>query len=168
MTMSVDLLKGLRRCVLALGVASIFLLNGIALAETAASSANEIASAREASSTADQSPRPIQFKQESKHSNADEVKPFIVLAVMTVLAVFAVYWLKKRQPALLARLGSAGGRIKVVETRMVSARLSLSLIEVDGKKLLLAVNGDNVVQLHIDLPSVCSIEYPTEGAGCIE
>ncbi|MES2355353.1 MAG: flagellar biosynthetic protein FliO [Pseudomonadota bacterium] len=93
--------------------------------------------------------RPIQFKPEATNMDADESKVLITMVVLIVLAAAILYWLKKKYPSLSIATGT-GSKLKVIETRPISPRLTLYLIDVKGEEILLAHSGDSVVQIKVD------------------
>jgi len=112
--------------------------------------------------------KPIQFKQESTHASIDDLKPFVALGVISLFVVAVAFWIKKKKPMLLSRLGGSGSRIKVIETRRVTTRLTLYLIECDGNELLLSVSGDNVVQMCIATPQAKPLVHGLVSQECTQ
>jgi len=90
--------------------------------------------------------RPIQFKPEPSISDASDVKAFVVLAVLLALLIPLLYWIRKRYPSL-GMAGNSRSKIKIIETRAISPRLTVHLIEVNGEEILLAQGGDQLIQL---------------------
>ncbi len=70
------------------------------------------------------------------------LKIFAVLAVMTVVLISVLYVVKK-----MIRNGPAGAKgryIKVLDTRYIGPRKTVTLIEVHGVLLVLGVTHDNI------------------------
>jgi len=108
--------------------------------------------------------RPIQFKPEATSIEADEGKVLITMAVLIVLAAAILYWLKKKYPSLSIASGT-GSKLKVIETRPISPRLTLYLIDVKGEEILLAHSGDSVVQIKVGDYVVSSDRQTSSPAG---
>lgn len=67
--------------------------------------------------------------------------------LVALLAVGAVFVMKRYLPSLYSHAPGGNRRIEVLEIRRVTPRLTLFLIEVDKTQLLLAQSGDRVEQL---------------------
>ena len=71
---------------------------------------------------------------------------FALLAVVLAIAGGALWYVKKKYPALaVARV--QGTRVQILETRRIAPKLVVSLLEVDGNKVLLTQSGDRVSSL---------------------
>lgn len=70
---------------------------------------------------------------------------FIVVAL---LALAVVYALKRYFPSFYVHSVGDAKRIHVLETRRLTPRTTLFVVEVDGTRLLLAQSGDRIVNLH--------------------
>ena len=101
----------------------------------------------------------IQYKSEGPGIAAEGLRVFGILAVVLGLATAGLWYARRRYPALaLGR--SDGARIKVLESRRISPRLSLILVEVDGARVLLGQSGDRVTCTVLSAPSA-SVEGPS-------
>jgi flagellar biogenesis protein FliO len=70
---------------------------------------------------------------------------FIVVAL---LALAAVYTLKRFFPSFYVHTAGGAKRIQVLEIRRLTPRTTLFVVELDGTRLLLAQSGDRIVNLH--------------------
>jgi flagellar biogenesis protein FliO len=86
---------------------------------------------------------PIQYKTGGPSVAAEGLRVFGILAVVLGVAGGALLYLKRRYPSLILGRGQ-GTLINVLETRRVSPRLSISVVEVDGARVLLTQSGDRV------------------------
>jgi len=69
------------------------------------------------------------------------------LVLMATLA-FAAAWLGKRYlPSLRGYSADGQSRIQLLETRRVTPKLTLFVLEFEGRRLLLAQSGERVVEL---------------------
>lgn len=69
------------------------------------------------------------------------------LALMTALAFGAAYVAKRYLPGVRGYSKDGQSRIQLLESRRLTPRLTLFVVEYEGKRLLLAQSGDRVVEL---------------------
>ncbi len=87
----------------------------------------------------------IPFKRDSDISGGQLSRVVGVLLVVVALAAGTVYLLKKYVTGV--DIGRNGGRrrIRLLESRRLTPRTALFLVEVDGKTLLLSQHGEKLV-----------------------
>ena len=90
----------------------------------------------------------IPFKQDPVAGSPSDTKVIIALVIIASLAVPTLYFLKKKYPILNPNQ-QGGAKINIVETRMLSPRLKLYLVEVNGESLLIAQGPDGIKQLSL-------------------
>jgi flagellar biogenesis protein FliO len=105
----------------------------------------------------------IVFKEDSSRIG-EGVRVFAILAVVLAVTAAALFYLKRKYPALSLTSAAAGTRIKVIETRRLSPKLSVALIEVDGVAVLLTQSGDRVHTLVLPRAEVQGGETPGDPA----
>jgi flagellar biogenesis protein FliO len=89
----------------------------------------------------------LPFKQQTDTGAGVAVRVLGGLVVVILLGYGAVYAMKRYLPSVYGH--SAGGqrKINVIETRRLTQKATLFLVEVDGVRLLLAQCGDRVTNL---------------------
>lgn len=92
--------------------------------------------------------RAIPFKPEPAMSDVADTKLVIGLLVLFAMAIPALYYLKKNYPALTTA-HRHGAKLKTIETRILTPRLKLYLIEVNGEEILLAHSSEGVTQVSL-------------------
>jgi flagellar biogenesis protein FliO len=119
----------------------------VALAGAAAAASIAFAAAPEGAAPAKE---PIPFKRE-----ADALEPgrvlstALALGLVIAVGIGGIYALKRFLPGSLGGVAGAPGRIKVLEVRRVTPKLTLLLLEIDGQKIALAQSGDRVRPLEL-------------------
>lgn len=98
-----------------------------------------------AGSGAAQAKEPIPFKRDAEALDAGlALRIALALGLVIAVGIGGVYALKRFLPGSLGGTAGPQGRIKVLEVRRVSPRLTLFLVEIDGQKIALAQSGDRV------------------------
>jgi hypothetical protein len=69
------------------------------------------------------------------------------LVLMTALAFGATVLAKRYLPGIRGYSTDGKSRIQLLESRRVTAKLTLFVIEYDGRRMLLAQSGDRVVEI---------------------
>jgi flagellar biogenesis protein FliO len=69
------------------------------------------------------------------------------LLLMTALAFTAAVLAKRYLPGVRGYTSDGKSRIQLLESRRVTAKLTLFVIEYEGRRLLLAQSGDRVVEI---------------------
>jgi hypothetical protein len=69
------------------------------------------------------------------------------LVLMTALAFGAAVVAKRYLPGIRGYSTDGKSRIQLLESRRVTAKLTLLVIEYDGRRMLLAQSGDRVVEI---------------------
>jgi hypothetical protein len=69
------------------------------------------------------------------------------LLLVTVLALGTVVFAKRHLPALRGFSVDGKGRVQLLETRRITSKLTLFVIEFEGRTLLVAQSGDRIVEL---------------------
>jgi len=93
---------------------------------------------------------PIPFKRDAEALDSGlALRVALALGVVTALGIGGVYALKRFLPGSLGGAAGASGRIKVLEVRRVTPRLTLFLVEIDGRTIALAQSGDRVRPLPV-------------------
>ena len=104
--------------------------------------------------TAAQAPpakEPIPFKRDAEALDSGlALRVALALGVVIALGIGGVYALKRFLPGSLGGVAGASGRIKVLEVRRVTPRLTLFLVEIDGRTIALAQSGDRVRPLTLN------------------
>lgn len=101
--------------------------------------------------------RAIPFKPEPTVSDIADTKVVVGLLVLFAIAIPALYYVKKNYPSLAT--GQRGcAKIKTIETRILTPRLKLYLIEVNGEELLLAHSSEGVTQLTLRQQSTAAVK----------
>ena len=91
---------------------------------------------------------PIAFKRDAGPLDAELVlRTALALGAVIVIGIAGIYALKRWLPGSLGSVGSAAGRINVIEVRRVTPRLTLLLLEIEGERIFLAQSGDRVQPL---------------------
>jgi len=104
----------------------------------------------------------IPFKQTAESDGAGLVVRMIGgFVVVALLALASVYVLKRYFPSLYAHSSVGSRRIQVLETRRLTPRATLFLVEIDGVQILLAQSGDHVVNLHRTVPVPTDVRDPS-------
>jgi len=90
----------------------------------------------------------IPYKAAEADGIGTVVRVIGVFLFVALLALASVYALKRFFPSFYVH--SAGGtqHIRVIETRRLTTRTTLFLVELDGERILLAQSGDRIVNLH--------------------
>jgi flagellar biogenesis protein FliO len=68
--------------------------------------------------------------------------------IVALLALGAVYALKKYFPSFYVHSTGGTKRIQVLEIRRLTPRTTLFVVELDGTRLLFAQSGDRITTLH--------------------
>jgi len=93
---------------------------------------------------------PIPFKRDAEALDSGlALRVALALGVVIALGIGGVYALKRFLPGSLGGVAGASGRIKVLEVRRVTPRLTLFLVEIDGRTIALAQSGDRVRPLPV-------------------
>ena len=91
---------------------------------------------------------PIPFRRNAEALDSGlALRVALALGVVIALGIGGVYALKRYLPG---SLGGTQGRIKLLEVRRVSPRLTLFLVEIDGQTIALAQSGDRVRPLTVN------------------
>jgi len=69
------------------------------------------------------------------------------LALMTLLALAAALLAKRYMPGLKGFSAHGTSRVQLLESRRLTSRLTLFVVEFDGRRLLLAQSGDRIVEV---------------------
>jgi len=69
------------------------------------------------------------------------------LLLITVLALGTVLFAKRYLPGLRGFTVDGKGRVQLLETRRITSKLTLFVIEFEGRTLLVAQSGDRIVEL---------------------
>lgn len=69
------------------------------------------------------------------------------LALMTLLALAAALLAKRNMPGLKGFSAYGTTRVQLLESRRLTAKLTLFVVEFDGRRLLLAQSGDRIVEV---------------------
>ena len=69
------------------------------------------------------------------------------IVLMTALAFAAAVLAKRYLPGIRGYSADGKGRIQLLESRRVTPKLTLFVIEYEGRRLLLAQSGDRVVEI---------------------
>ncbi|MBI3900270.1 MAG: flagellar biosynthetic protein FliO [Gammaproteobacteria bacterium] len=95
---------------------------------------------------------PFKRTQESTGGIAFRLAGGLVITVL--IGIGAIYAMKRYLPSVYGQTHAPGGtsRIQVVETRRLTPKTTLYLVEVDGARLLLAQTGDSIATLHQQPP----------------
>lgn len=88
----------------------------------------------------------ISFKPDAATA-VDDLRVFVLLAVLLVVAFVTIWLLKRRFPALSYLGNETNKRLRLIEARPLSPKLTVYLIALDGKELLLAHSGEQVTWL---------------------
>jgi flagellar biogenesis protein FliO len=91
---------------------------------------------------------PLPFKVDAAGAGADEWRVLATLLVLVGGAAAALFFLRRRWPGL-GSFSTSGKMIKVIESRQVSPRLALYLVEVGCDRILLAQSGDRVTPVSL-------------------
>ena len=68
--------------------------------------------------------------------------------VLMAMLTFAAAWLAKRYlPGLRGFSADGGSKIQLLESRRVTPKLTLFVLEFEGRRLLLAQSGERLVEL---------------------
>lgn len=76
----------------------------------------------------------------------------IGFAVAALIGVVLVRLIRKWLPRSLGQAAPSGARVKVLEARRISPRLSIILIQVDSQRVLLSHGADGTQVLLLDAP----------------
>jgi flagellar protein FliO/FliZ len=86
----------------------------------------------------------------------------VLLSLLGIIAlILAAGWISRR---MQRRPGSAGRRIRCVETFAVGARERLLLLDADGQRLLIGIGQSGVRTLHVYDTAVMPVEPPAEAS----
>ncbi len=86
----------------------------------------------------------------------------VILSLLGIIAmILAAGWISRR---MQRRPGSAGRRIRCVETFAVGARERLLLLDADGQRLLIGIGQGGIRTLHVYDAAARSPEAPTAEA----
>lgn len=85
----------------------------------------------------------------------------LVFVFISLLAVAAAYVVKRYMPSL-ARKNSAGASIKLVDSYAPSAKLRVYLLEVEGKRVLLADSASGVAMRSMETTSPSGVGVDKE------
>jgi len=97
-----------------------------------------------------QAKEPIPFKRDAEALDLGlALRVALALGLVIALGIGGVYALKRFLPGSLGGAAGASGRIKVLEVRRVTPRLTLFLVEIDGRTIALAQSGDRVRPLPV-------------------
>lgn len=69
------------------------------------------------------------------------------LALMTVLALAAAIFAKRYMPGLKGFSAYGTSRVQLLESKRITSRLTLFVVEFDGRRFLLAQSGDRIVEV---------------------
>lgn len=69
------------------------------------------------------------------------------LALMTLLALAAAFLAKRYMPGLKGFSTQGTSRVQLLESRRLTSKLTLFVVEFDGRRLLLAQSGDRIVEV---------------------
>lgn len=92
---------------------------------------------------------PIPFRRDADVDSGTALRVALALGLVIALGVGGVYALKRFLPGSLGGAAGAPGRIRVLEVRRVTPKLTLLLVEIDGQKIALAQSGDRVRPLSL-------------------
>ena len=101
--------------------------------------------------------RAIPFKPEPTISDVADTKLVVGLLVLFAIAIPALYYLKKNYPSLTT-VHRHGAKVKTIETRILTPRLKLYLIEVNGEEILLAHSSEGVTQVSLRHPQITTLK----------
>ena len=94
---------------------------------------------------------PIPFRRNAEALDSGlALRVALALGVVIALGIGGVYALKRYLPGSLGGTAGPQGRIKLLEVRRVSPRLTLFLVEIDGQTIALAQSGDRVRPLTVN------------------
>ena len=132
----------------------IALLMLLAVPSNALAFTQDTASQAVASSTVEQGREgnatdPLAFKQSEFDLRGSIVEVVIYLLVLTVLAVAVVAVMKRRMVAGGALPRKMGERIRLLDRKTLSTRVTLHLVEVDGQRLVITESGSGQVMLEL-------------------
>lgn len=109
------------------------------------------------------SPRNVQaipFKNVETVGTSTVLRTVAGLGVVLIVGIAAVYLLRRYFPAAHGYKSGASRKIDVLEIRRLAPRVTLFLIECEGRRLLLAQSGDRIV-------NVFTTEKSSQGDGQI-
>ncbi|WP_139351843.1 flagellar biosynthetic protein FliO [Polaromonas sp. A23] len=89
---------------------------------------------------------PLPFKVDATGTGTDEWRVLGTLLVLVGGAAAVLFFLRKRFPGI-SSFSTTGKIIKIVESRHISPRLALYLVEVGRDRILLAQSGDRITPL---------------------
>lgn len=92
--------------------------------------------------------RRIAFKEDNGASIGSLVLRMAGGLVLMAILTFGAAWMAKRYlPGLRGFSSDGQSRIQLLETRRITPRLTLFVLEIEGRRLLLAQSGERVVEL---------------------
>lgn len=92
--------------------------------------------------------QPIPYKRdESPGVGALLMRIGVGLLLVTALALGTVLFAKRYLPGLRGFSVDGKGRVQLLETRRITSKLTLFVIEFEGRALLVAQSGDRIVEL---------------------
>jgi hypothetical protein len=95
-----------------------------------------------------QAPRPIAYKEDNAPGlGALAFRLAGGLVLMATLAFGAAVLAKKYLPGVRGYSADGKSRIQLLESRRITPKLTLFVLEFEGRRLLLAQSGDRVVEL---------------------
>jgi flagellar biogenesis protein FliO len=90
----------------------------------------------------------LPFKQTTDAEGGMALRVIGGLVVVVLIGFGVIVALKRYVPSIYGHSAAGAHRINVLETRRLTPKATLFLVEVDGTRLLLAQSGDRVVTLH--------------------
>ncbi|HKQ31378.1 MAG TPA: flagellar biosynthetic protein FliO [Burkholderiales bacterium] len=90
----------------------------------------------------------IPYKGAESDGVGTAVRIIGVFLVVTLLAFVSIYMLKRFFPSFYVHTTGTTQHIRIIETRRLTPRTTLFLVELDGARMLLAQSGDQIVNLH--------------------